>query len=248
MEYETSKLAADFSLSMVENNIITENSKNPENSEKNPSFHQNLKTTVDNFHKIWYPLQSTVTWMGHDLMKNPLDLFIYAEILYENKPDLIIECGTFRGGSALFLAHLCDILHHGRVLTIDINQNPTSPIHNRIDYVIGSSVDENIIKLVNSIASSCKKVMVILDSDHTKQHVLDELSIYSNFVTRGQYLIVEDSNIHSHPVREDLPEGPYEAIEEFLSDENIAQTFIIDKMCERFLFTFNPCGYLRKVR
>jgi len=207
-----------------------------------------VRNITDDFHKIWYPLQSSVSFLGHELMKNPFDLLIYAEILYECKPDLIIECGTFKGGSALFLASICDLLHHGRVLTIDINHNPTSPIHQRIDYAIGSSIDEKTIHLVNSMAQSCKKVMVILDSDHTKQHVLDEMNLYSNFVTRGQYLIVEDSNIHGHPVREDLPVGPYEAIEEFFEDENNLRNFMVDKMCERFLFTFNPDGYLRRVR
>jgi cephalosporin hydroxylase len=204
--------------------------------------------TISDFHTLWYPLQSTTSWLGVDLMKNPMDLFIYSEIIYENKPDLIIECGTFRGGSALFLASICDLIHHGRVISIDINQNPALPIHNRIDYIIGSSIDENIVRMLYNIIQNCKKVMVILDSDHTKQHVLDEMSIYSQFVTQGQYLIVEDSNIHGHPVRGDLPEGPHEAIEEFLKDDENKNNFIIDKTCERFLFTFNPNGYLRRIR
>jgi cephalosporin hydroxylase len=209
---------------------------------------QNIRKITDEFHKIWYPLQGTVSWMGVDIMKNPMDLLIYSEIIYENRPDLIIECGTFKGGSALFLANLCELNHHGRVLSIDIMQNPTLPLHPRIDYAIGSSVDENIVKMVHSLASSVKKVMVILDSDHTKQHVLDEMNIYSNFVTRGQYLIVEDSNIHGNPVRDDLPEGPFESIQEFFENEENGRNFIIDKICEKFLFTFNPSGYLRRIR
>jgi cephalosporin hydroxylase len=224
------------------------NKENKENKDKIQSEIIKIKNTTDEFHKIWYPLQSNVSFLGHELMKNPLDLWIYQEIIYECKPDLIIECGTFKGGSALFLASICDLLHHGRVLTIDVAQNPTSPIHNRIDYAIGSSLSDEIIHLVDAMSQTCKKVMVILDSLHTKEHVLDELNLYSNFVTKGQYLIVEDSNIHGHPTREDLPPGPYEAIIEFMSDEENSRNFLIDKMCEKFLFTFNPQGYLRRMR
>ena len=203
---------------------------------------------VDEFHKIWYPLQGTVAWMGHELLKNPLDLWIYQEILWECRPDLIIESGTFKGGSALFLANMCDIMQHGQVLSIDINRIPTFPFHQRISYLTGSSVSEEVVKIVDGFCSSVRKVMVILDSDHTKQHVLDELHIYSHFVTPQQYMIVEDSNIHGHPVRDDLPAGPYEAITKFLTEEDNAERFISDSMCERFLMTFNPKGYLRRIK
>jgi cephalosporin hydroxylase len=209
---------------------------------------QQVQKAVNDFHNIWYPLQGTVTWMGHHLQKCPLDLFIYQEIIYECKPDLIIECGTWMGGSALYMANLCDIINHGHILTIDINQVPTAPIHPRISYLIGSSVSENVLNVVQGYINSVRKVMVILDSDHTKQHVLDELSIYSRLVSPQQYLIVEDSNIHGHPTRCDLPAGPYEAINEFYKSDPISACYIQDKMCERFLMTFNPNGYLRRIK
>ena len=203
---------------------------------------------VDAFHKIWYPIQGSVSWMGHEMCKCPFDTHMYQEIIYECKPDLIVECGTYRGGSALFLANMCDLVHHGRVVTIDIQQHPTAPLHPRIDYLIGSSVDEKTIQIIEGLCNSVRKVMVILDSDHTKQHVLDELEIYSNFVTPHQYLIVEDTDVHGHPVREDHPAGPYEAVMEFMQNEKHASDFIFDKMCERFLMTLNPSGYLRRIR
>jgi cephalosporin hydroxylase len=152
------------------------------------------------------------------------------------------------GGSALYMANLCDIINHGHILTIDINQVPTAPIHPRISYLIGSSISENVLNVVSGFIGSVRKVMVILDSDHTKQHVLDELNIYSRLVSPQQYLIVEDSNIHGHPTREDLPAGPFEAINEFYKSDPISASYIQDKMCERFLMTFNPNGYLRRIK
>ena len=87
--------------------------------------------------------------------------------------------------------------------------------------------------------------MVILDSDHTKEHVLRELELYSHFVTNGQYLIVEDSNIHGHPVRRELPPGPWEAIEEWLPTQD---DFTQDREREKLLLTFNPGGYLKRTK
>ena len=170
---------------------------------------------------------------------------MYQEIIYECKPDLIIECGTWRGGSALYLANLCDILRHGMVLTVDINRWIGFPQHERIIYVTGSSTDRSIFKQVSSLADGFKNIMVILDSDHTKQHVINELDLYAPLVTPRQYLVVEDTNIHGHPVRMDLPAGPFEAVETWLPKH---PEFQQDRACERFLMTFNPSGYLRRVK
>jgi cephalosporin hydroxylase len=201
--------------------------------------------TVDDFANLWYPLQN-IFWMGYELQKCPLDLWIYQEIMYECRPDFIIECGTWKGGSALYLAHLCDVMNHGMVLSIDLTPWIGVPQHSRVAYLGGNSVDEALVKQVTDVASGFRKVMVILDSDHAKDHVLKELEAYAPLVTRGQYLIVEDSNIHGHPVRLDHPPGPYEAIQEWYP-KNDGQ-FYQDKMCERFLLTHNPNGYLRRVR
>jgi cephalosporin hydroxylase len=200
---------------------------------------------VDEFHKVFYPRHFTATWMGQPMQKNPLDLFMYSEILYECKPDLIVECGTAHGGSALYLAHLCDILQHGQILTVDIVRWVGFPFHPRITYYTGSSIDEKTISDVKNFASGFRKVMVILDSDHSRDHVFKELEEYSSLVTPSQYLIVEDSNVHGHPVREDHPPGPWEAVEKWLPKN---EGFMIDKMCERYLLTFNPNGYLRRIK
>lgn len=203
---------------------------------------------IDDFHRMFYSKHATtwesVRWMGVTAWKNPMDLWIYQEILHEISPDLIIECGTLCGGSALFLAHLCDILKRGRIITIDNQTRADRPAHDRITYLTGSSTDPEIILTVGNIARNEKSVIAILDSDHSMAHVLNEMRAYSSMVTMGAYLIVEDGNLNGHPVAENCGDGPYEAIKQFLSERS---DFEIDRSRERMLFTFNPAGYLKRV-
>ena len=114
--------------------------------------------------------------------------------MFETKPDLIIECGTSEGGSALFLASLCDLIGKGEIVTIDI-YDKKCPRHKRINYLIGKSTSKEIVERVKTFLEKNKKVMVILDSDHDKGNVLKELNIYNKFVGDGCYLIVDDTNL-----------------------------------------------------
>lgn len=202
------------------------------------------QAVVDAYHEMVYPIQGT-SWMGHELLKNPCDLWMYQQIIYRHQPDLIIETGTFKGGSAYYLAHLCELVNHGVVITIDVNRWPSFPRHDRIMYLQGSSVSEEILAILRSQVSGCSKVMAILDSDHTEDHVAAELKAYSEFVTLGQYLIVEDTDINGHPVRLDFGPGPYEAVMKFLKEDN---RYAWDRGCEPWFMTQNPHGYLRRVK
>jgi cephalosporin hydroxylase len=208
------------------------------------------KRIVEGFHRLFYDLHvfgktwKELSWLGVPVWKFPFELWVYQEILVETKPYLIIECGTAHGGSALFLASICDLLGKGRIITIDIAQKKSRPNHPRIQYLSGSSVAEKTInELRQQIDSQDINTMVILDSNHKKEHVLTELRLYSQFVTPGNYLIVEDTNLNGHPVEPDYGPGPLEAVEEFLKEN---QSFIVDKQKEKLLFTFNSSGYLRK--
>ena len=172
-------------------------------------------------------------------------MWIYQEILNEIKPDIIIEAGTYKGGSALYLANICDILGKGKIFTIDIDYVKGRPKHKRITYLRGSSTSET---LVNQIKKQIKKddvVLVILDSNHTKKHVLNEMRIYHKIVTEGSYMIVEDTSVNGHPVKTYFGEGPMEAVKTFFKENN---DFVIDKSREKFLLTANPNGYLKKIR
>jgi len=204
-----------------------------------------VRETTDAFHKLFYPLHFTTKWMGNDLQKCPMDLLIYQEILWENRPDLLIECGTFKGASALFFAHMMDLLQRGTVLTIDLNRWAGFPIHPRVMYLTGSTTEEVTFKKVKEIAAGYRNIMVILDSDHQKDHVVKELDLYADLVTRAQYLVVEDTDVHGHPVCVEHPPGPWEAIEEWLPKHD---EFYQDRVCERFLMTMHPGGWLRKVK
>jgi cephalosporin hydroxylase len=183
--------------------------------------------------------------LGRALSKFPTDLMIYQEILTAVRPDIIIECGTGSGGSALFLASICDLLGKGRILTVDITKWPNRPEHPRIKYLVGSSIDPSIVNAIKKEIKSNDIVLVILDSDHSKTHVLNEMTIYSSLVTKSSYLIVEDSNINGNPVYDSFGPGPWEAIQEFLETHD---NFIIDFKQEKYLLTANPGGYLKKIR
>ena len=204
---------------------------------------------ITGFHKLYYDrgqeggTWQNNCWMGVPILKCPLDLWIYQEILFEIKPEIIIECGTFNGGSALFLAHLCDIIGHGEIVSIDIDERSGRPQHSRISYWAGSSISEQIIERVRQKVSGRSPVLVILDSDHSANHVIQELRLYSPLVTPGSYVIVEDTNINGHPVAPELGSGPMEAVKAFLSDNS---SFSVSTDCEKFYFTFNPSGYLKR--
>jgi len=189
------------------------------------------KQLVDEFHKLFYKVwghRSTldVAWFGFPMIKNPLDLWIYQEIISETLPEIIVETGTLYGGSALYFASLFELMGAGQVVTVDrggdnarvvpgLTAGEIRPRHPLITYITGSSTDYSTLKQVIALCEN-KRAMVILDSDHTKDHVLKELEMYSPLVTPGCYLVVEDSNINGHPVFPDHGEGPFEATREFL--------------------------------
>lgn len=207
------------------------------------------QSIVNNFHKLYYDLGNLgqtwedTFWLGTKTLKCPMDMWIYQEIIYRVKPNVIIECGTASGGSALFMATICDYLNKGMVLTIDNLEDKTRPKHNRIKYFLGSSTDDSIVSDVKKNIKSGDVVLVILDSDHRKEHVFNELKIYSKLVTRKSYLIVEDTNVYGHPVLKEYGPGPMEAVVDFLRNN---KEYKVDKYWEKFLFTFNPNGFLYK--
>lgn len=211
-------------------------------------FLKNPGDIPDQFHSLYYgsPERTwkNTRWMGHRTMKCPFDLWVYQEILFEIKPDIVIETGVNEGGGTAFLVSIMDSISKGKLITVDIELLENRPIHERITYIKGSSTDEKVVQQISEKINGNQVVLVILDSDHNKPHVLKEMEIYSKFVTRGSYLIVEDSNVNGHPVMPNWGEGPFEAIKEFLGKND---SFEIDKKREKYYMTFNPSGYLKKI-
>ena len=209
------------------------------------------KNVVDDFHKLYAEGKffnktwGSTYWMGVPTQKCPLDMWIYQEIINEVKPDVILESGTAAGGSALFLAGICDLVDKGRVVSIDIKADQDRPKHDRIDYLHGSSTSDEIYKQIKSMIRPDDIVMVVWDSDHVKDHVLQGLRMYSPLVTRNSYFVVEDTNLNGNPIAPDWGPGPMEAVEEFILQN---KDFLVDKSKEKFYMTFNPSGYLKRIR
>jgi cephalosporin hydroxylase len=207
------------------------------------------QAAIDLFENICYDSPKSTwdstSWLGVPCKKYPTDLWIYQEIIFENKPDLIIETGTLCGGSAFYLGCLLDLVGHGHVISIDLEFREGRPLHNRVIYITGSSTEASTIEQLEPLLRNSASRMVILDSDHRKAHVEEELRIYSRYVTRGQYLIVEDSSINGHPVYGKFGPGPFEAIATFLKRTD---DFVVDKTRERFFLSTNHNGNLRRVK
>ena len=204
------------------------------------------RAAIARAHDVFYASNAwtQATWLGSQALKNPLDLWVYQEIMAETRPDVVIETGTYRGGSAHFLASVCDLLGSGEVVSIDIEQQRDDyPQHPRITYIGGrSSTDPDVLAEVRERVGG-RRTMIVLDSDHSQAHVDAELEAYAPFVPVGCYLIVEDSNIGQ--IRPDLMPGPLQSIERFLATRS---DFAIDDEREKFLLTFNPSGYLKRIR
>lgn len=184
------------------------------------------------------------TWMGRAILKPPSDLWNYHELIFELRPDLIIETGTWSGASAHYLAHQLDLLDHGEICTVDLHPQPDRPGHPRVSYLEGSSTDEQVFEKLQRKAADCPRVMVILDSAHTQAHVAEELRLYSQLVTPGSFLVVEDTSVNGHPVLPDHGPGPMEALTDFLREND---DFVVDRRDSKFMLSFSPHGFLRRV-
>lgn len=185
------------------------------------------------------------------LIKNPLDLWMMQQVVYEVRPDFIVETGTWWGGSALYWASLLDGmgLESSRVLTVDIQdikqKAAPHPLWKKyVTFYLGSSTDPAI---VSQIARRVKghRTIVTLDSDHAMQHVLRELRAYSPMVNRGSYLIVEDTHLDGVPTSLEDGAGPMAATLMFLQQGG-SRDFEQDLGREAMVMTFNPGGWLRR--
>ena len=204
---------------------------------------------VHRFHELYYRRWLAqgadtirLSWFGYEILKCPLDLWVYQELLVRTRPDFVIETGTWFGGSALYFAMVLDHICNGQVITIDVAVKPNQPKHSRITYINGSSVDAAVVARVREMVGS-QRAMVVLDSNHSAAHVYNEMVAYSPLVQTGDYMIVEDTNLNGHPAYADFGPGPMEAVNKFLS---VNDEFVVDQRCERFLMTLNPKGYLRR--
>ncbi len=211
---------------------------------------------INQYHKLYEEARiwEKTTWMGVPCWKLPMDAFIIQELIFKLEPDFIIETGTGKGGSAFFYASIMELMGHGQVITCDIqceqdfDGHYMKDVRNRIHMIHGGSTNEITLKEIKKIVGDTTDNIVLLDSDHRCSHVLVEMGAYEAFVGVGYYMIVEDTHAGNpgHPVQwKHDNEGAYEAVEFFLKEND---DFEVDYECERHLMTFNPKGYLRRVK
>lgn len=187
-----------------------------------------------------------VTWMGTPVLKNPFDVWIYQEIIHEVQPDVIIEIGSRYGGSTKYLANLLDMLDKGMVISIDIDRSEYNLTHKRVKTLTGNSSDPEIISEVADLCRD-KTVLVIQDGDHSRKQALEDLENYSKFVSLNSYFIMEDGIVDLFHHGDGLgfqEEGPLAATEEFL---NRNPHFVVDSTRERYILTYNPKGFLKRI-
>lgn len=207
-----------------------------------------------------YKYSYNFTWLGSPIIQFPQDIIAMQEIVWHVKPDLIIETGIAHGGSLIFYASMLELLgSNGEVLGIDIDirkynrkEIENHSMFKRITMIEGSSIDKGIAKQVWDFAKEKKNVLVVLDSNHTHEHVLKELKLYSPLVAKDSYLIVFDTIIEDMPEDSftDRPWGkgnnPKTAVWEFLKTND---RFKIDKEIEnKLLITVAPDGYLKCIK
>lgn len=199
------------------------------------------------------------SWMGRPIIQFPQDIIAMQEIIWQVKPDLIVETGIAHGGSLIFYASMLELIGEGgQILGIDVDirqhnrvEIEKHPMFKRITMIEGSSIDEEIAKQVFDFAKGNSRVLVVLDSNHTHDHVLKELELYSPLVTKDSYLVVFDTVVEDMPEDffPDRPWGkgnnPKTAVWEFLKTN---KRFEIDKDIEaKLLITVAPDGYLKCV-
>jgi len=183
-------------------------------------------------------------WFGIPTQKNPLDFWIYQEILHRLQPNVIVEIGNDCGGSTLALAHLCDLIGKGRVIGIDVSHERVPERvrqHPRITLIEGDACAS--FEKVAALIPPQEETLVIEDSSHTYENTLNVLRKYSPLVKSGGYFVVEDGICH-HGLDVGPDPGPYEAILSFVAENS---AFEIDRSLEAFLITWNPRGFLRRL-
>ena len=254
--YEGDDLVKDDAIEFQEKNM-----KNIANMAQNEEVANSTQIWMNNVNQYQYTYH--FNWLGRPIIQYPQDIIAMQEIIWQVQPDLIIETGIARGGSLVFYASMLELNaicggdNAAEVigLDIDIRQHnrvaiEAHPLNKRIRMIEGDSISDEVIRQVEAIAMGKKKILVCLDSHHTHNHVLAELSAYAPLVTSGSYCVVFDTLIEDMPedTFQDRPWGkgnnPKTAVHEYLKTH---PEFSIDKSIEdTLLITVAPSGYLKR--
>jgi cephalosporin hydroxylase len=212
----------------------------------------NLWIKVAAEHRLMYE----TNWLGRPIIQFPADVIMIQELLWKVRPDVVIETGVAHGGSLVLSASVLELIGNGKVIGVDVEIRPHNraaieahPLKSRIELIEGSSTAPETFAIVHGFAAGARRVMVILDSDHTRAHVLREMELYGPLVTPGSYLVAHDG---AQAWVSDIPHGkpewkldsPLQAVHEFLATH---KEFCIDPQCHRLGITSSPDGYLKRL-
>ena len=245
---------------MTDKNFEKINKKYITKMSKDQNFQKLSKSWFKSSEKFQYSYH--FSWMGRPIIQYPQDMIALQELIWKIKPDLIIETGIAHGGSLIFSASILQLIGKGNVVGIDVDIRKHNRIEiekhsmfKRIKMIEGSSIDPKIVKKIYQLAKNKKQILVILDSNHSHEHVLRELEVYSPLVTKNSYLIVFDTVIEdistsktkSHQKRPwGKGDNPKTAVKYFL---NSNKRFIIDKEIEnKLMITVAPSGFLKCIK
>jgi cephalosporin hydroxylase len=202
------------------------------------------------------------SWMGIPIIQMPADIMATQEIIWSTKPDIIIETGVARGGSVLFMASMLELLGNGEVIGVDVDIRQhnreaieTHSMSKRVTLIEGGSVDKDVLEKVKALIPENAKVMVVLDSDHSRDHVLAECRAYGQLVTEGCYLVVADTLV-GHVTEENAPKkrskiwykgnDPLSALQDYMDETD---RFAIDEALNgKLVVSSSPGGYIRCIR
>lgn len=200
------------------------------------------------------------SWMGAPIIQMPADVMATQEVIWNTKPDIIIETGVARGGSVLFMSSLLQLMDNGRVIGVDIDIRAhnrdtieTHPMAHRVTLIEGGSTSDSVLDAVRAEIPSGARVMVVLDSDHSRDHVLDECRAYGPLVTPGCYMVVADTMI-GHVSEENAPTNrskswfagnePLSALRDYMAESDLFE--VDDVLNGKLVLSSSPGGYVRR--
>lgn len=204
-------------------------------------------------HSLW----EVNRWMGVQILQWPTDLLVLQELLFTQRPEVVVETGSNRGGSAVFLASMLKLMGGGEVISVDISPLPDEAkaevegtgLADRIHFVTADSTRPETLAQVRTLLGERRNVLVILDSDHNRETVKKELDLYSQLVPLGGHLVVADTvtdELATLPGWERFEgDNPRLAVEAFLAETD---NFVQEPRWEKFLVTFFPGGFLKRVK